>query len=119
MIHSPLLRWLALWNRQEVEQVLPGLKTSDLQVTHRGRDRAMAHQRLDSAQVKTGLQQVRGKAVPQCVNAVTAGDTCAEFGLVVDLLCPAAVHLSLGICAAGKQPGGGPVEFPVETEFFE
>jgi hypothetical protein len=79
----------------------------------------MAHERLNGAQVKAGFEQMRGKAVAQRVDAVTAGDPSLAFGLVVDLLRPTDSQLALGISAAGKQPGGGPVEFPLETEFLE
>src|SRR5437870_1974674 len=95
------------------------LKTSDLQVTHCGGERGMAHERLNGAQVKAGFQQMRGKAVSQRVNAVAAGDTRPAFGFVVDPLRLADMHLALGISAAGEEPGGRPVEFPVEPEFFE
>src|SRR5712691_2453292 len=119
MCKVALLRRLAPGCREQFEQVLPGLKTSDLQVTHGGSDRGMAHQRLNGAQVKAGFEQVRGKAVAQRVDAVTAGDPSLAFGLVVDLLRPTDSQLALRISSAGEQPGGGPVEFPVQTEFFE
>src|SRR5213075_931933 len=119
MVRSSLLRRLTLWNRQQVQQVFPGLKTSDLQVTHGGSDRSMTHQRLDSAHVKTGFQQVRGKAMSQRVNAVTAGDARPAFGFVIDPLRLADMHLALGISTAGEEPGGGMAELPVETKFIE
>src|SRR6267143_561453 len=100
-----LLRRLAPGCREQFEQVLPGLKTSDLQVTHGGTDCGMAHERLNGAQVKACFEQMRGKAVTQCVDAVTVGDPSPAFGLVVDLLRPADVELALGISRAGKQPG--------------
>jgi len=79
----------------------------------------MAHERLNGAQVKAGFEQVRGKAVAQRVDAVTAGNTSPAFGLVVDLLRPADVELAVGISSAGEKPGRRPVEFPIEPEFFK
>ena len=63
-------------------EVLPG----DVQIPGRRIDGPVAEQKLDSAQIHPGFQQMCGKAMAQRMDACAVGDPSDPLGVGVDLL---------------------------------
>lgn len=63
-------------------QVLPG----DLQVTRGGIDGPVPEQELNGPDVYAGFEEMRGKAVPERMDALAVYDPRSPLGVIVDLL---------------------------------
>jgi hypothetical protein len=75
----------------------------------------MAQQALDRVQVDAGLEQVRGKRVPQGVNAAQLGDARAPLRQGIRPLQPRGIEW-LRSMGGGKQPRGGPRHGPIRAQ---
>jgi hypothetical protein len=78
----------------------------------------MAHQKLDGAQVDSGLQKMGGKAGAQRMNASAFFETRSFFGLVKDV--PGFVSAQRAVLrSVGENPERRPVAFPLLAQLCE
>ena len=78
---------------------------ADVEVARRGREVRVAEQHLQGQQVHSVLQQMRGEAVSQAVDAAAIGQPCPLQRRVEDLLCRAVNHRDVPAPSGREEPG--------------
>src|SRR5262249_59756665 len=97
---------------------LPQPLLREAQVERGGDDALVAEQQLNGTQIDAGFEHVGGEAMAQRVEAMTAFQTGAAFGVVKDLLGGAALHGTVAY-SVGEQPVAEAVRFPVAAQCLE